>query len=111
MRNHFSRIVAGCMLAVLCFATSAGAQAPAAGAQSAPAAAINNTVVSNATYVTIPLEIMVNKPAAEVWKRVGKYCDIGEWLRLMCTITSGKDGEVGAVRSVGREVLVGKTEL
>jgi hypothetical protein len=28
-----------------------------------------------------------------------------------CTITSGKDNEVGAVRSVANEVLVGKTEL
>ncbi len=46
-----------------------------------------------------------------MWKRVGKYCDIGEWLRIPCTITSGKDGEFGAVRSVANEVLVGKTEL
>ena len=65
----------------------------------------------NPNYVSIPLEITVNKPAAEVWKRVGKYCDIGEWLQIPCTITSGKDGEVGAVRSVANEILVGKTEL
>ena len=58
-----------------------------------------------------PLEIAVNRPAAEVWKRVGKFCDIGEWLRIPCTITSGTDGEFGAVRSVANEVLVGKTEL
>jgi hypothetical protein len=57
------------------------------------------------------MEIAVNRPAAEVWKRVGKYCDIGEWLRVACTITAGKDGEVGAVRSVVNEVLVGKTDL
>jgi hypothetical protein len=57
------------------------------------------------------METSVNRPAAEVWKRVGKYCDIGEWLRLPCTITQGKDGEVGAVRSVASEVLVGRTEL
>jgi hypothetical protein len=57
------------------------------------------------------MEITVNRPAAEVWKRVGKYCDIGEWLQFPCTITSGKDGEVGTVRSIGREVLVGMTEL
>ncbi len=42
---------------------------------------------------------------------MGKFCDIGEWLRIPCTITSGKDGEFGAVRSVAGEVLVGKTEL
>jgi hypothetical protein len=64
------------------------------------------------TYVSIPMEITVNKPAAEVWKRVGKYCDIAEWLRIpSCTITSGKDGEIGAVRTVGAEILVGRTEL
>jgi hypothetical protein len=64
-------------------------------------------------YVSIPMEIVVNKPAAEVWKRVGKFCDIGEWLQIPsgCKITSGADGQVGAVRTVGREVLVGKTEL
>lgn len=80
------------------------AQAPA------PAAPVS-TVVANPTYVSIPMEITVNRPAAEVWKRVGKYCDIGEWLQVPCTITAGKDGEFGAVRSIGREILVGKTEL
>ena len=70
-----------------------------------------NTAVAKPTYTFIPLEITVNKPAAEVWKRVGKFCDIGEWLQIPCTITSGKDGEFGAVRSVANEVLVGKTEL
>jgi len=79
----------------------AGAQAPAP----APLA------IPNPHYVAIPLEITVNRPAADVWKRVGKYCDIGEWLQVNCTITSGKDGEFGAVRSIGNEVLVGQTEL
>jgi hypothetical protein len=65
------------------------------------------------TYVTIPMEIMVNKPAKDVWARVGKYCDIAEWFQIAagCTMTSGKEGEVGSVRSVGSEILVGKTEL
>ncbi len=69
--------------------------------------------VESPTYVTIPMEIVVNKPTADVWKRVGKYCDIAEWFQLAagCTITSGKEGEIGAVRSVGNEILVGKTEL
>jgi len=70
-----------------------------------------SVVVANPHYVALPMEIDVDRPAAEVWKRVGKYCDIGEWLRIPCTITSGKDGEVGAIRSVANEVLVGKTEL
>jgi hypothetical protein len=71
----------------------------------------SSIVVANPTYVSIPMEITVNRPAAEVWKRIGKYCDIGEWFQIPCTITQGKDGEFGAVRSVANEVLVGKTEL
>ncbi len=67
--------------------------------------------VASPTYTSIPLEITVNRPAADVWKRIGKFCDIGEWLQIPCTITSGSDGEFGAVRSVANEVLVGKTEL
>ena len=68
--------------------------------------------VANPTYVSIPMEVTVNKPVADVWKRVGKYCDISEWLQIAtgCTITSGKDGEVGAVRTVGAEILVARTE-
>ena len=48
-----------------------------------------------------------------MWKRIGGYCTIGEWLQIPagCKITSGKDGEFGAVRTVGAEVLVGRTEL
>src|SRR5215469_8147995 len=69
----------------------------------------------NPHYVSIPLEISVNRPAAEVWKRVGKYCDIEEWLQVSCVITSGKDGEVGAVRSLRNgaaiEIRVAKTAL
>jgi hypothetical protein len=98
------------MLACACMARASYAQAPAA---QAAAAAPAGSAVASPTYISIPLEITVNRPAADVWKRVGKYCDIGEWLRIAagCTITSGKDGEVGAVRSVAGEVLVGKTEL
>lgn len=66
-------------------------------------------------YISIPLEIAVNRPAADVWKRVGKYCDIQEWLQLDCVITSGKDGEFGTVRALRGgaviEILVAKTAL
>jgi hypothetical protein len=69
----------------------------------------------NPHYISIPQEITVNRPAAEVWKRVGKYCDIKEWLQVDCVITSGKDGEFGAVRSLRNgaviEILVSKTAL
>jgi len=80
---------------------TANAQAP----QQAPLA------IPNPHYEVITLDIVINKPAADVWKRVGKYCDIGEWLQVPCMITSGQDGEVGAVRSIGNEILVAKTEL
>ncbi len=109
MRNQFIRTIVTCLLAVLWCASIAGAQAPAPA--QAPPAATGTSAVANPTYVSILMEVNVNRPAAEVWKRVGKYCDIGEWLRINCTITAGKDGEVGAVRSVASEVLVGKTEL
>ena len=101
MRNHFSKKAALCALAIVCLAYVANAQAP-------PPPPLQ---VPNPTYASIPLEIAVNRPAAEVWKRVGKFCDIGEWLRLPCTIIAGKDGEFGAVRSVANEILVAKTEL
>jgi hypothetical protein len=66
----------------------------------------------NPIYMSVRLEVDVNKPAAEVWARVGKYCDIGEWFGIAnCQILSGKDGELGAVRSVANEILVAKTDL
>lgn len=102
--NMFGRTSTAGVLAVICLTGVASAQTPAPAASAGPA-------VEKPTYTSIPLEIAVNKPAAEVWKRVGKFCDIGEWLQIPCTITSGKDGEFGAVRSVAGEVLVGKTEL
>jgi len=85
--------------------------AAVASAQTAPPS--SGPAVANPTYASIPMEIAVNKPAADVWKRIGKFCDIGEWLQIPagCTILSGKDGEFGAVRSVANEILVGKTEL
>jgi hypothetical protein len=93
---------AACAVAVTCFGVALCAQAPATA---------GSVVVADPTYTSIPLEIDVNRPAAQVWARIGKFCDIGEWLRVPCTITSGRDGELGAVRSVAGEVLVGKTEL
>jgi hypothetical protein len=106
LRLRFRDLAAACFALTIPLAGAAAAQAPAA----APPAQ-TSVAVATPHYVSIPLEITVNRPAAEVWKRVGKYCDIGEWLQVACTITYGKDGEFGAVRSVANEVLVGKTEL
>jgi len=99
------------MTLVTALPVTAAAQAPAAAAP--PANPNANIVVDNPTYITIPLEIAVDRPAAEVWKRVGKYCDIAEWLQIAagCRMLSGVEGEVGSVRSVANEVLVGKTEF
>ena len=107
--NHRLTGTVSCLGFAVCLAGTPSAQAPAPAA--APPPAQSSSAVGAPTYVTIPLEITVDRPAAEVWKRIGKYCDIAEWFQVACTITSGKDGEVGAVRSVANEVLVGKTEL
>ena len=64
-----------------------------------------------ADYVSIVQEIQVARAPDAVWNKVGGYCDIGGWMRTSCEITSGKDGEVGAVRRIaGRidEVLVAR---
>jgi len=106
MRYLFGKIAVGCALALAFMASAASAQAPAA-----PKGSV---VVASPTYTSVAMEVTVNRPAAEVWKRVGKFCDIAEWLQIPagCKILSGKDGEFGAVRPMGGgEVLVGRTEF
>jgi Polyketide cyclase / dehydrase and lipid transport len=61
-------------------------------------------------YVAIPMTITVNAPVDAVWARIGKYCDIGEWGIPNCTILSGDGSSLGTIRSIGHEVLVGKTK-
>jgi hypothetical protein len=93
------------LAAVFALCATALAQAPAPPPLQTP----------NPHYVSIPLEVAVNRPADEVWKRVGKFCDIGEWLNLPCNVSAGKEGELGAVRSLRNgailEIMVGKTAL
>ncbi len=107
MRQSFAvvAIISAVVLAGL--TPDAAAQAPGA-----PAPVVSNAV-EKPTYVVLPMEIAINRPAADVWKRVGKYCDIAEWLRIAagCTITAGKDGAIGAIRTVANEILVGVTPL
>lgn len=80
----------------------------------APALWLSTTAMAEPEYVAIDMEIDVARPAADVWAKVGGYCDIGEWLKLDCVMSSG-DGGIGTVRLLanGRvtEVLVGLTEL
>jgi hypothetical protein len=73
------------------------------------------TLAAEPEYTTIRMEIDIARPAAEVWAKVGGYCDISKWLNNVdCVITSG-DGEMGTVRVLagGRvtEILVAKTDL
>jgi hypothetical protein len=65
-------------------------------------------------YVTIPMEIEINKPATEVWAKVGGWCDIAQWGKLECKVASG-DGGMGSVRSLAggriQEIMVAQTPL
>lgn len=65
-------------------------------------------------YAVIRMEVDVARPAAEVWAKVGKFCDITAWLSVDCAITSG-DGGIGTVRSLRGgaviEILVAATPL
>lgn len=69
--------------------------------------------VAHATdYVTIPLETTIDAPADTAWQKIDGFCRIGVWFNTTCEITSGQDGQVGAVRRIaGRidEVIVGDT--
>jgi hypothetical protein len=68
-------------------------------------------------YVSIPMEITVNKPAADVWAKVGGWCDISKWITptggVPCEVTSSHS-DVGSVRVIaGRvtEIMTAKSEL
>jgi len=104
MRYPFVKIATSCVLALAFVGSAAEAQAQAAK---------GSVVVASPTYASVVMDITINRPVADVWKRVGKYCDVSEWLQAPapCKMLSGKDGEVGAVRSPGNgEVLVARTE-
>ena len=77
-------------------------------------ACAGSTLAAEPEYTTIKMEIDVARPAKDVWAKVGGYCDIAEWLKVECVITSG-DGGMGTVRVLagGRvtEILVAQTDL
>src|ERR1700719_2924005 len=108
MRDQAGKICGWTLGFVYSASIAAGQAAGAQNAQTVP-------VMTNPHYESVTLDITINRPAAEVWKRVGKFCDIAEPFQLSCKIISGKDGEVGAVRflgtAIGNEILVGKTGL
>src|SRR5690606_18145843 len=74
----------------------------------------SSPLLAEPEYVSINMEIAIDKPATEVWAKVGDYCAIQDWLKLDCTVTSG-DGGMGTVRSLGggriTEIMVAQTPL
>ena len=114
MKAGFTMTMCAVLVGSVAIAAAQTPAAPPAQTPAAPAAPPNNDliVVANPTYTSINLETTVNKPVADVWKRVGSYCAIGEWFQLPngCKMLSGTEGDLGAVRSVGNEIMVAKTE-
>jgi hypothetical protein len=103
------------ILMIAAAAAAIGAGAASAQTPAAPAAPAATWPAPQ--YVAIPMEITVNKPAKDVWAKVGGWCDISKWIspagNVPCEVTSGKD-EVGAVRKIaGRviEVMTAKSEF
>jgi hypothetical protein len=68
--------------------------------------------IPNPHYATVEESIVVDAPVGKVWARVGKFCDITEWMNSPewedCKYLQG-DGGPGTVRSIVNEVLVGQT--
>ena len=69
--------------------------------------------IPNPHYVVIKESIDVNAPVEKVWARIGRFCDITEWMNSPewedCRYLQG-DGGPGSVRSIANEVLVGQTQ-
>lgn len=111
MGIHFGKTAMGVAFAASCLVAGlANAQPPAApAAAAAPAPAPE--------YARIALEsAVVNKPAAEVWARVGGWCAIQEWFPAVAPCVAEGNGEVGSVRRLTRtgnivEIMVAKTAM
>lgn len=90
------------------------AQTPAAPPAALPPGPTAPLAIAQPAYTTLVLELDVNRPAKQVWARIGKFCDLGEWMGMPCKITQGDDYALGSVRVLGNgivEMLVSKTEL
>lgn len=65
-----------------------------------------------ADYTVINLTTEVNASADDVWKKVGGFCEIKDWLKLTCVYTQGSGG-LGTVRRLADridEVMVAQTK-
>jgi len=70
-----------------------------------------NAAAAEADYATIILKTPVDRPADEVWKKIGDFCALGTFIKMSCVYTSGS-GELGTVRRLGgriTEVMVAQT--
>jgi len=85
-------------------------------AQTAPAPPppLPPLAIAEPHYVSFSLQVDVDRPAAEAWQRIGKYCAISEWFQMSCRLTAGDEWSVGSVRLLREsiiEVLVARTPL
>lgn len=69
--------------------------------------------VSGPAYWNLTVSVDINAPVDKVWARVGKFCDIGEWMNSSagnsCKLLQGEGGP-GSLRSVAMEPMVGATQ-
>jgi hypothetical protein len=104
------KLVSSLSALALALAITGAAQAQVTPAPAASPAAAAKTP----EYIAIPMSIEVNASAADTWKKVGKFCDLGTWMKIDCTVSSG-DGGIGSVRKIagGRvtEVMTAKSDL
>ena len=98
-----SRGACVCVCVLALRAAGLAAQSPA---PSGPVAIL----VEKPIYASASAETTVSRPIAEVWARVGDFCDIRDWIPTACEITSGNENDLGAIRTTGREILVGRTQ-
>lgn len=108
------KMVACAASAMLLAASPVHAQTATAPAPAPAPAPLPPLQLPNPHQAILLLEIEVNRPAAETWQRVGKFCQIGEWNQVQCELVGGDGWAVGSVRLIRGavyEVLVGKTAL
>lgn len=68
--------------------------------------------VQASDWITVKNSVEVSAPVDTVWRRIGGYCAISEWMKVSCSYISG-EGELGTVRSLMNgstdEVMVAQT--
>jgi hypothetical protein len=112
MKNRFK-----CSLVLVATVLSTVTSVSMAATQNSPSVDINKLraevlkpVAGHPHYVVIPVSIVVDRPVAVVWKRIGAYVDFGKFMQQPTYIIVGKDNDYGTVRSAGPEPIVGKSQ-